>query len=59
MNKLSKACVAKMDKIIHQRNIANPSIKDRAFKAIRQILNQTYAVARAVSVKFMFREKDI
>ena len=55
MNKLTNACMDKMDRIIRRSDITNPNDKDRAFKAIRRILNQTYAVARAVSVKFMFR----
>ena len=51
--RITNACLAKITRIL--RNISNPVYNDRAFSAIRRIINQTYAVARAISVKWMFR----
>ena len=55
MTKLTNFCLAQVKQIFVKVNISNPSCNDRAFSAVRRILNQTYAVAKAISVKWMFR----
>ena len=52
--KLTNTCLAKTNKIIQKKMIPNSEERTRAFRAIRRIINQTYSVARAVSVKWMF-----
>ena len=53
--KLTKTCLATVNNVLNSKRFSNPEYRNRAFKAIRQIINQTYTVARAESVKWMFK----
>ena len=53
--KLTNACLAEVNNLLNNKRFSNPECKYRAFSAIRRVINQTYAVAKAESVKWMFR----
>ncbi len=53
--KFTNACLSKVNNVLNSKVFPNPECRNRAFKAIRQIINKTYTVARAESVKWMFK----
>ena len=52
--RISNTCLAKINLLMNNTVFSNPEYKQRAFSAIRQIVKQTYSVARAASVQWMF-----